>query len=740
MTSHYALGHASPRVDGFTKVTGRADYTSDKSLPGILWAKCLRSPYPHARIVRIDVTKAMALPGVHAVLTGKDVQGILYGRRMRDVPVLADEVVRFVGERVAAVAADDTEIAQRAVELIEIDYEELPAVFEPEEALKPDAPLIHPDIQNYVGLPKVLENPTNGFVKDVWGRGSVEQGFSEAEIIVEGVYSTQRTHQAYLEPHAGIVWIDNDGRVQVWAPNKAPHRLKLNLSDAIGLELDQIVVHHSTIGADFGGKGSPMDIPVAYFLAVKTGRPVKTVLTYAEELSAANPRHPSFIRMRTGLKKDGTFTAHEAKILFNSGAYGGFKPVPGVNLPGAAHAAGMYRFPHARIEATIVYTNTIPGGFFRGPGAVQATFGIESHMDVIAQKIGMDPLELRRKNMVTNGEGLPNGYPGISMEPERTLDAAIEASGYLLPKKDGIGRGIAVCFKDQGEGISSSAVTFYADGSIVLNTSVFEQGTGTYTALSQIVAEALGIESHSITVIPWDTDDGPFDSGVGASRVTRVSGPSAYEAAKLALSELLDRAAIEMECTPEELHLEGELIKRIGHDDQIERTKLLGSSPVTGRYTNEEHERSPIGSAMVQIAEVQVDKETGKATLLKLTSAHDVGVVINPTGHQGQINGGVAQGLGQAMSEELIVDQGYVQTLSFADYKLPAITDMPQLITALVSSDEGSGPYKTKGIGEYAIEGIAAAVANAVHDACGVRISDAPVTAEKIYKELANHR
>ena len=738
MTTHQVLGNPSPRVDGYAKVTGKAGYTTDKSLPGMLWSKCLRSPYPHARIISIDVSKAIALPGVHAVLTGEDVKGVLYGRRMRDVPVLAYEKVRFVGERVAAVAAMDPEIAQRAVDLIDVEYEVLPAVFEPIEALKPEAPIIHENIQQYAGLPKPLDRPTNGFVKDVWGRGSIEIGFQESEVIIEGTYSTQRTHQAYLEPHAGIVWIDGEGRVQVWAPNKAPHRLKLNLADAIGLELEKIVVHHSTIGADFGGKGSPMDIPVAYFLAKKTGRPVKTVLTYAEEFSAANPRHPSIIWMRTGMKKDGTFLAHEAKILFNSGAYGGYKPVPGVNLPGAAHAAGMYRFPHSRIEATIVYTNSIPGGFFRGPGAVQATFAMESHMDVIASKLGIEPLELRRKNLVEKLEDLPNGFPGISMEPEQTLDAAINASGYLNPKPNGIGRGIAVCFKDQGEGVSSSAVTFNADGSIILNTSVFEQGTGTYTALSQIVAEALGIDAKLITVIPWDTDDGPFDSGVGASRVTRVSGPSAYEAAKLALSELLNRAAVEMECKFEELQLDGTFISRIGHSDQIEWIKLVDSSPAVGRFTNEEHERSPIGSAMVQIAEVAIDKETGRITLLKLTSAHDVGVVINPTGHQGQINGGVAQGLGQAMMEELIVDQGYVQTLSFADYKLPAITDMPQLVTALVTTDEGSGPYKTKGIGEYSIEGIAAAVANAVQDACGVRISDAPVTAEKIYQKLSH--
>ncbi len=738
MQTHRVIGTAAPRVDGAAKASGAARYAADADLPGMLWMKALRSPFPHARILRIDASEAERVPGVHAVLAGADVAGVLYGRRLRDVPVLAVDRVRFAGERVAAVAAVDAETAQRAVDLIEVAYEELPAVFEPEDALADGAPLLHPDVQGYDGLPAPLAQPSNAFVSDVWGRGDPERGFAEADLIVQGVYTTQRAHQAYLEPHSCVVQIDGDGRLQVWAPNKAPHRLKLNLADALGLDPERIVVRHSTIGGDFGGKGSPMDIPVCYFLAKKTGRPVKSVMTFAEEFSAANPRHPSIVRMRTGVMRNGTLTAHEAQFLFNSGAYGGFKPVPGVNLPGASHAAGPYRIPHTRIEAVHVYTNTIPGGFFRGPGAVQANFAVESHMDVIARRIGADPIELRRKNLVRSGEELANGMPGLTMRPEETLEAALRASGYYSPKPRYVGRGISLAYKDQGEGVSSAAVTFRPDGVVLLHTSVFEQGTGSYTALAQIVGEALGVPPEVIAVQAWDSDDGPFDTGVGASRVTRVAGPAAYEAAVSAKTALFQLAARLLGWPAERIALAGDALTRADTGESALWAELVAKAefPVAGRATNNEHERSPIASAMAQVAEVRVDPETGAVELLRLTSAHDVGVVINPVGHQGQINGGVVQGVGHALTEELALDAGRVINPSLADYKLPSIADLPELRTALVESEEGVGPYRTKGIGEYAIEGVSAAVANAVADAAGVRIADAPVTAEKVYRAL----
>ncbi|MEE8517796.1 MAG: molybdopterin cofactor-binding domain-containing protein, partial [Dehalococcoidia bacterium] len=406
MVSYRVIGTPTPRPDGLAKVTGAARYTSDTSLPGTLWARSLRSPFPHARIVRIDTSKAQALSGVRAVLTGADVKGVLFGRRMRDIPVLAQELVRFAGERVAAVAADDLETAKRAVELIEVEYEELPALVDPLEAMRPGSPLLHPDVNSYAGLPTPLKTPSNVFVRDAWERGDIEAGFAQADVTVETTFTTTGVQQLYLEPHCCLVKVDDDGRVQVWAPNKAPHRLKQNLADALGLPSEKIVVNHSTIGADFGGKGSPMDVPLCYFLARRTGRPVRALMDYTEELIAGNPRHPSVIQMKTGVKRDGTIVAHQAKIVFNSGAYGGFKPVPAANLPGAAHGAGPYSIPNTSIEALLVYTNSVPGGFFRGPGAIQTNFALESQMDIVARELGMDPLELRSKNLLKSGETL----------------------------------------------------------------------------------------------------------------------------------------------------------------------------------------------------------------------------------------------------------------------------------------------------------------------------------------------
>jgi carbon-monoxide dehydrogenase large subunit len=742
MSLYQVIGQPAPRADAREKVTGAARYTADTGLPGTLWARALRSPLPHARILRIDTARAEALPGVRAVLTGADVQGVLYGRRLRDIPVLAHDRVRFVGERVAAVAATDPDIAQAAVELIEVEYEELPAVFDPLEALRDHAPLLHPNVNSYAGLPRPLEKPSNAFVRDTWGKGDPAQGFAQADLIVENTFTTPRVHQAYLEPHACLVWIDGDGRVQVWAPNKAPHRLKHDLAAALGLPEDRVCVNYSAIGADFGGKGSPMDIPLCYFLALRTGRPIKMVMDYTEELIAGNPRHPAVIHMRTGVKRDGTLTAHEARIVFNSGAYGGFKPVPGANLPGAADAAGPYRIPHARIEALLVYTNCIPCGFFRAPGAVQAVFAIESQMDCVARRLGMGPLEFRRMNLLGDGEDTPTGRRYDEMKGRETLEAAVKAATYHAPKAPNVGRGIAIGYKDQGEGQSAAAVTLNPDASVMLNTSVFEQGTGSYTALRQIVAEELGLAPERIQVRPWNTDNAPFDTGIGASRVTRVAGPAAHQAARQARGELL-RLAAELLGWPEErLALQGEEVARQDTGERRPWAPLLArvGRSVAGRHTNRETEESPVVSFLAQIAEVSVDRETGEVKLVRLTTAHDVGRVLNPLGHQGQINGGVVQGIGYALTEELRVEDGRAAAVHLGDYKLPTIRDIPELRTVLVESPHGVGPYRTKGIGEYAIEGVAAAVANAVEDAVGVRIRDLPVTAEKVHRALRERR
>ena len=738
MVSTKNIGLATPRQDGEAKVTGATRYTQDLSLPGTLWGRCLRSPWPHARITSIDTSAAERLPGVHAVITGADVRGLRYGRRLHDVPVLADDRVRFVGERVAAVAAEDRETAEAALLLINVTYEGLPAVFDPEEALAGGAPVLHPDYNSYAGIPRPLEAPSNAFVTDTWGKGNVEVGFREADLIVEGTYSVPRQHQAYLEGHSCLVWIDDDNRIQVWASNKVPFQVKEQLTIGLGLPEGRIRLNPVDIGGDYGGKGSPMDIPVAYYLAEKTARPVRMAMDSLEEFTAGNPRHAATIHLKTGVKRDGTLTAQESQVWFNSGAYGGFKPAPGCNLGGAAKAGGPYRIPHVRLTGTQVYTNTVPGGFMRAPGEPQVVFAAESHMDEIAAQLGLDPVEFRLKNLLREGDVDPVGMRYQNIRARQTVESAVEASGYRSPKPNNVGRGIAVGERTTAGGESHAAVTLNLDGSVVVNSSIFEPGTGTYTVLSKIVAEELGIPVDRVSVEVWDTDAVPFDTGVGGSRSTRMAGMAALEASA-DVSQQLYRVAGDLLGWPEgELSIEVDDIVRRDTGERSPWVDILAriGGPVSGRGTAVDPDRSPITSFTAQVAEVSVDPETGAVRLERLTTAHDVGTVLNPLDHQGQIEGAVIQGVGFALTEELGVEEGRVSTVSFGDYKIPNVADVPVLDTVVLESGMGSGPYNARGIGENPSGCVAPAIANAVADAVGARVKELPVTAERVYRAL----
>src|SRR5437879_9931068 len=390
MMAHRIVGQPVGKLEGLGKVSGQARYPGDVTLPGLVWGKALRSPLPHARILRIDTSKAKALAGVLAVLTAQDLPNILVGRRMFDMPVLARDRVRFIGERLAVVAALDPDLAEEALALIDVEYEDLPAVFDPVEAIKDGAPILHENPGAYDGAPSERRQPN---VQSVlrFKLGDVDAGFREADRVFEHTFTTQLAHQGYLEPHAGVVAIDEDGRVQVWASNKMPFRLKELLSLALQLPPEQIRVNLTPIGGDFGGKGSLMDLPLAYHLARVTGRPVKMLMRYAEELMAGNPRHPSGITFRTGVTRDGRIVARRVKALFNSGAYAAFKPAPSVSLGGASMGAGVYRIPNLRIESFCVYTNNIPCGHARSPGEPQMVFAEESHMDLIAMELALEP-------------------------------------------------------------------------------------------------------------------------------------------------------------------------------------------------------------------------------------------------------------------------------------------------------------------------------------------------------------
>ena len=537
-----------------------------------------------------------------------------------------------------------------------------------------------------------------------------------------------RQHQAYLEPHSCLVWLDDQGRVQVWASSKVPYQVKEQLSVALGLPKERIRLNPVAIGGDYGGKGSPMDIPLAYFLAVRTGRPVRMVMDYVEELTAGNPRHAAIIQLKTGVKRDGTIVAHQARVVFDSGAYGGFKPVPTVNLGGAAKAGGPYKIPHVHIESMQVYTNTIPGGFMRAPGEPQAVFAIESHIDCIARQLGRDPLDFRLQNLIEAGAETPIGTRYQGIRAQETLEAAVAAAGYRTPKAPNVGRGIAMGERPPAGGESHAAVTLNPDGSVLVHTSIFEPGTGTYTILRQIVAEELQVPLQSIQVQVWDTDGVPFDTGVGGSRVTRVAGQAAYQAAREASREVC-MAAAELLAWPEEaLTLRGADVIRQDTGDSHPWAALLQrwGEPVVGRGSVQDMHPSPVTSFTAQVAEVAVDPETGAVQLLRFTTAHDVGQVLNPMDHQGQIEGAVMQGIGYALSEELAVDEGRVTSVSFGDYKIPNMQDIPALHTVILESESGPGPYNARGIGENPSGPVAPAIANAVADAVGVRIKDSP--------------
>jgi CO/xanthine dehydrogenase Mo-binding subunit len=716
----------------------------------VLWGKVLYSPYAHARILSIDTSEAKKLPGVLAVITGADVSDVLYGSNLKDMPILARDRVRFVGERVAAVAAVDEDTAQAALDLIDVEYEELPAVFDLEEAMQPGAPVIHPDFNTYAGVTATpgpgpfggllpLKTPSNVYTSRSDDRGDLDKGFAEADLVVENTYYTQRQHQGYLEPQNCAVYIDAEGRINLWAGSKMPHGTKMGLAGVIGVDASSVLVHHTYIGGDFGAKGTPVLLPICYHLAKATGRPVRMVNDYLEELLAGNPRHATLIRYRTGLKRDGRITAHHVQFYVNGGAYGAFKP--GGIIFGPEQAAGPYAIANTRIEAAHVYTNTIPGGYMRGPGESQAVFAIESHVDELALAIGMDPVDFRLKNLVGEGDEAAFGITFEHVLAKETLQAAVDAANYRAPKPKNVGRGVAIGERPPGGGIGNSSITFNPDGSVSLGTPIFDQGSGTYTIMIQMAAEELGLPMDRIKLNIWNTDAVPFDSGVAGSWAARVNSAVVHEAAQAARQELIAFAARRLEWPAESIELSGDTIRSTALNESVQWKDMLAEANqavTSGRKTQMSGlgEMSHITGFNAQVAEVEVDPDTGEIRLLNFVSAHDIGRILNPLGHQGQINGSIVAGIGYALMEEMLVEDGRVTNLSLGDYKLPTTRDLPPLTTVLLETEHGVGPYNIKAIGEGPTTPVAPAIANAVFDACGVRLRELPLTSEKVYRAL----
>ena len=745
-TTTRAIGQSVVRGEGPDKVTGKSLYAADVTLPGMLWGKALRSPFPHARIVSIDTEQAMAVPGVHAVITAADLPDSLVGRRLRDLPVLARDVVRFVGEKVAAVAAETQEAVEEALLLIDVEYEELPAVFDAHGAMEPDAPTLHPDMSGYEGLPQPESDINNVFAHITWGQGDVEQGFAEADMVFEHTFNAQLMHQAYIEPHACVVSAEPSGQVHAWVNNKDPYALREQLAAVWGVDEDRIVLHPCSIGGDFGGKGSFMDVPLCYYLSLYSGRPVKMVMDYIQELMAANPRHPATMTIRSGVKRDGTLVARQARVVFDSGGYGAFKPT--VYLRGADHLCGVYRIPHARIDSYMVYTNNVPKGHMRSPAKPQVVFAVEAHTDLIAREMGIDPYEFRQMNLLRDGDASPVGHVWQNIRAEETLRHAADAVGWETAKavRPGMltGRGLAITDLSQGVGRFAARISMDSSGHPTLHMAFWDTGTGSHTVLRQMVAQELSVPVDEVDIELLATSEMPFSSGSGGTRVTYTAGQAVVGAARELKRQLIRAAAPLLDSPEEDVSLQsgrvvvgpsplrpayyrtiniGEVVAHVG-DGTIEAEYEFASEP------------PEMTSFCAQAAEVEVDPETGQITVNRFVTAHDVGAILNPLMHQGQVEGGVIQGLGYALMEELLTEDGHISTLSFGDYKIPTSADIPELVTVLVEGNNGPAPYRSKGIGESANIPVAAAIANAVADAIGTPVPSLPLTAEKVLRAI----
>jgi CO/xanthine dehydrogenase Mo-binding subunit len=735
-SSKQVVGNPTPRVEGELKVSGEARYAVDITLPGMLWGKLLRSPIASGKIKRIDTQKAHALAGVHAVITGADCTGLKIGRRLYDMPILADGEVRFIGEKVAAVAAETEEIAEEAINLIEVEYDETEPLLDPVEALKPDAKLIHPDVVGYKGLPKPLSQPTNDFIYVTWGKGDLETGFRQADLIVENTFTTPVVHHTYIEPHSCVVSAAADGSAEFWSCSKVPYGVREQVANALKLPQEKFNFNPVYIGGDFGGKGDFMDLAVVYLLSKKAGRPVKLVMDYEEEFAAGNPRHASVIHVKTGVKKDGTLVAHHMRFIFDSGAYGAFKPNAFLNGPHLC--AGPYKIPHVFIEEHMVYTNKIPCGHMRSPGDPQGIFANESQMDLVAKKLGMDPIEFRKKNFMHDGDIDPTGEEFSYIKTDETLKKALEDAGYQKPKGKNVGRGIALVQWTPAGGIGTVAISLDQNGMATISSAMADQGAGTYTILSEIVSEELKIPLSQIKTQQLDTQRGVKDTGVGGSRATRVYGNAGYEAALKAADAVKRAAAEQLGASPEEIVL----AKGAALHPRMERRLTYGEivkakgTPIAVDATFNDNSKIHSASMCVQVAEVEVDPQTGQVELKKFTSTHNTGTVLNPLMHQGQIEGATMTGIGYSLMEELMISDGKVATANFGEYKIPTIKDVPPFKSSVTEQPHGAGPYNSMPIGETGNIPTAAAIANAVEDACGVRIKSLPITAEKIYEAL----
>ncbi len=749
------VGKRYPRADGEALALGEALFVDDIQLPGMLYGLVLRAPCPHGRILKVDARGALASPGVAAVLTAADIPNNVFGSFVEDQPVLAGDRVRYLGDPVAAVAAESLEEASQALERVEVEYEELPAVFDPEEALLSDAPILHE------GSPGGNLCFERNFTK-----GSPAEGLREADIIFEGSYSTPWVEHASLETHICLARAEAGGRLTLWASTQRPFIIRSDLARVLRLPMEKIRVITHAVGAGFGGKHRVTIEPLAALFALRTGRPVKMAFSREEEFTASTVRHPFRMNFRTGVRRDGTITAREVRILADSGAYCSWGAST-VTRAGIV-AVGPYDIPHVGVNVRLVYTNNPVGGAVRGLGVPQAAFGNESHTDTIARELGLDPLKFRLKNALKKGDTNTTGQRLGSLGFRETLERAGEASGWGKPLRKSPhpsksrGRGVASMLYGIGYTASSppaAAITrMDEDGTVMIFSGAVDAGQGASRALAQIAAEELGIEVEHVGLVMGDTGATPYDQGSSASRVTHDCGNAVRAAASELRAKLLSTASDLLEASTRDLTLrDGRIFVRgapgrslsigeVASESQRSGVPLIASGSYRPEVTPLDPETgagSPYSCYVcaTQVAEVEVDRETGEVRVLRIVAAHDVGTAINPMAVEGQVEGGVSQGLGFALMEEIVAEKGEVVNPDFTNYLLPTAVDLPERVEHfIVETFEEGGPFGAKGVGEPALIPTAPAICNAVCDALGIRITSLPLTPDKILSLLRREK
>lgn len=748
-TDFQIVNHSIPRRDGRVKVTGKAQYVADLKLIGMAYAKVLRSPYAHAKIVSIDKSKAEAHPGVYCVVTGFDLDGLnpYFGHAVKDHPLLAIDKVRYAGEPVAAVVAIDERTAFEALEFIEVKYQELKGIFTPQEALAKDAPLLH-DRKFEAGALRGFEGEVSAGKgsnicqthKIQWG--DVENAFKEAAAVIEGDYYFPMTYAYAMEPYVAVADVTDQG-VNIYSSAQHPFMVRHDLKTVFNLPVSKVRLMVPFVGGGYGSKSYTKVEPLVAACSWKAKRPVKLQLT-VEEAMLTTRSDDAYTWMRTAVDKNGKIIARQAKIMMNTGAYAENSPL--VVEKSTNRCVGPYAIPNVLIENMSLYTNTVPASSYRGFGCAQVTLPGESQIDELAAKIGMDPYEFRQLNAAKPGEEFFPGMRPFDGTLKQDLETAAKAIGWGTPVAKGHGRTVACSGSDAGAyPLTSTAVRVHADGSATIMTGSTELGQGSHTVLPQIAAEELGIAYDKVNVVSSDTAITPYDRSTGASRTTTLMGSAVMEACQEAIQQMVVMAADVLKVKKEDIQAVrggvrcGEV--QLDWSQVISKFYALPDGEVIGRSYIRKSGRFAALPVFWEAAatgcELSVDEDTGKITVEKLATVGDVGLAINPALAEGQDIGAATMGLGIGLFEELIYEGSQLMNGSILDYRVPRFSDLPKQVELhLVQNRDGVGPYGAKGGGEASLNSMAANIANGVDKAVGVRIRQAPLTPERVWRAM----